>query len=402
MRALMLILDGLGDRQSKKLNWKTPLEAARTSNLDKAAKTGETGVMYTIAPGIIPGSDTAHLALFGYDPVVSYAGRGYYEALGAGLAVNEKDIALRTNFATVEGRVLVDRRAGRNDFLLDDIAKDINGMKIDGVKFLFKHTVEHRGALVLRGRGLSPAVSDNDPHKTGEPPKKVLPLINDEKAKRTANVLNAFLKEVSILLKDHPANKKRIARGIPPANTLLLRGPGQAKQIEPITKIYNISADCVAGGALYKGVAKAVGMRVLNVKGATGDKRTNLEAKVEAATSSKADLVFMHVKATDSFSHDKDPQGKKKFIEKVDKAIKPIFKEFDLVFVSGDHTTSSVLGEHVSDPLPILVWGDRKLVRADPGRFNETKMVLGQHRVVGVNIMPILMSKIEKIEKFGE
>ena len=398
----MLILDGLGDRQQKKLNDKTPLQAAKAKNMKKLGRDGETGLMYTIAPGITPGSDTAHLALFGYNPFESYAGRGYYEALGAGMQVKKGDLALRTNFATVEHGLVTDRRAGRNGYLLDEIARDINGMKVDGVKLFFKHTVEHRGALVLRGKRLSKEISDNDPHNIGVPPRNVFPLTDKTDAKQTANILNNIICEINKILANHPANKKRIKKGIPPANMLLLRGAGMKKEIERITDTYHISAACVAGGALYKGVAKAVGMDVLEVKGATGDKNTNLDAKAKAAIEAKTDFVFMHVKATDSFSHDKDPVGKKKFIEKVDKIIPKLGKEFDVIFISGDHTTSSALGEHTSDPLPILIWGDGLLVRKDNGAFDEVSSSCGQHRILGIDVMNMLMDKIGKLEKFGE
>lgn len=403
MRALMLILDGLGDKQYKLLRNKTPLEFARAPNLKKMGELGETGLMYTLGPGIIPGSDTAHLALFGYDPLEYYQGRGVYEALGAGIKLKPSDVAFRVNFATAKNGKIVDRRAGRNGFGLEELAEELNGWKIKNVKIIFKHTVEHRAVLVLRGKNLSKAVSDTDPHRDGVPPRKPEPLDKSKDAKLTSNILQTFLEKANKLLKDHTINKKRKRRGLLPANTLLVRGAGQYHRIPSIKELYGITATGIAGGALYKGVARFVGMDVPEVPGATGDKNTNLYAKAEAAVNAKTDLVFLHVKATDSFSHDHDYKGKSKFIEKVDKElVSRVMKEFDIVFVSGDHTTFSSVGEHTADPLPLLIYGDESLIRRDLGKFSERYATLGQYRIFGLDVLPILLSKIGVLGKYGE
>ncbi|MGQ4871015.1 MAG: 2,3-bisphosphoglycerate-independent phosphoglycerate mutase, partial [Candidatus Thorarchaeota archaeon] len=169
--AVLVVLDGAGDRLIPELGNKTAFQAADTPNLDRVAREGQTGLMDVIGPGITPGSDTAHLALFGYDPYKFYPGRGPLEALGAGLDSQPGDVAFRANFATVDSDLTVlDRRAGR------DISKEeghqlqeaIDGLEIDGVEVRFVHTVEHRGALVLRGEGLSARITDVDPHETGK------------------------------------------------------------------------------------------------------------------------------------------------------------------------------------------------------------------------------------------
>ncbi len=403
MRILMLIMDGLGDRPYKLLRNKTPLEAARKPNLNKMAHNGETGLMYTLGPGIIPGSDTAHLSLFGYDPVEYYQGRGVYEALGAGIKLKKSDVAFRVNFATIKHNKIVDRRAGRDGCCLDDLAKQIDGMKIGDTRVIFKHTVEHRAVLVLRGKGLSKDVTDTDPHETGVPPKKPKAINKTNSARKTEKVLNSFISKANKLLDGSKENKKRIRRGLLPANTLLIRGAGQYNEIPSLKELFGISASAIAGGALYKGVAKAVGMDVLDVPGATGDKNTNLKNKAEYAINSKSDLVFLHVKATDSFSHDGDYKGKKQFIEKVDKEIiSRVLNEFDLMFVSGDHSTFASIGEHTAAPVPILIYGDKKLVRPDLGMFGERRAALGQHRIIGLDVLPILLSKAGIVGKYGE
>jgi 2,3-bisphosphoglycerate-independent phosphoglycerate mutase len=168
MKCLLVVCDGMADRPIKELGGKTPLEKANTPNLDSIAKNGVSGIVDTIAPGIRPGSDTAHLAILGYDPLKNYTGRGPFEAAGVGIEVQPGDIALRCNFATVdENEVVLDRRAGRIGEGTEELAQAINDLKIPGVEIKFKESTKHRGALVLRGEGLSHQVSDSDPHREG-------------------------------------------------------------------------------------------------------------------------------------------------------------------------------------------------------------------------------------------
>ncbi len=147
-KILFVILDGVGDRLT---GGKTPLESARKPHIDYIARKGIQGIVDVISPGVIPGSDTAHLSLMGYDPYKSYTGRGPLEAMGAGIEVKPGDIGFRVNFATVDDNwIIKDRRAGRIKDATE-LAKALDGMEIDGVKIILKATVEHRGALVLRG-----------------------------------------------------------------------------------------------------------------------------------------------------------------------------------------------------------------------------------------------------------
>jgi 2,3-bisphosphoglycerate-independent phosphoglycerate mutase len=157
-KGLLLIADGLGDRPVPEMGSKTPLEYAATPTLDRLAREGECGLMDPIAPGIRAGSDTAHLAILGYDPYRVYQGRGPFEALGIGMEVRGGDVALRCNFSTVDAEMrVIDRRAGRITEGTRELAEAVNGVEIDGVQCFFKESVAHRGALVLRGEGLSHA-----------------------------------------------------------------------------------------------------------------------------------------------------------------------------------------------------------------------------------------------------
>ncbi|MDK2849861.1 MAG: 2,3-bisphosphoglycerate-independent phosphoglycerate mutase [Candidatus Woesearchaeota archaeon] len=401
-KAVLLILDGLGDFQYKKLGGKTPLEAAKTKNLDLMSKSGETGFMFPIAPGIIPGSDTAHLSIFGYDPHKYYFGRGLYEALGAGLELQEQDVAFRANLATIENNLIVDRRAGRKSDFMPSLFEELNGITIEDVTVIAKHTSEHRGVVVLRGPGLSDKISDVDPHKTGVPINYCQPLEDSEEARKTARIVNQLMHTANEILERSKNNALRKSHGLLPANALLIRGAARYHTCESIFDKTSARFSCVAGGALYKGVAKFVGMNVLEVPGATGDKFTNLKAKLEAAIKAKenSDVVFLHIKATDSFGHDGDFLGKKRFIEKVDREVIPgLMRNFDVVVVTGDHSTPCVRKEHSGDQVPLLVWG--KNCRADKGVFSETNPNATLF-IRGQDLINIILNKIEILKKYGE
>ncbi|MEW6070247.1 MAG: phosphoglycerate mutase, partial [Candidatus Thermoplasmatota archaeon] len=222
-KIIILIMDGASDRIGKQ---KTPLQLARKPNLDNLARNGITGIVDIIAPGIRPGSDTAHLALLGYEPFEVYTGRGPFEAAGAGIELRANDVAFRCNFATVDSNFrVIDRRAGRikNAF---ELGKALDNLKIDDVKIIFKATVEHRGVLVIRGRGLSSGITDVDPHRENTPIQWSKSITGSESEKRTSSILNKFVKESYRILKDHKVNLTRVSKGIPPANVILPRGAG--------------------------------------------------------------------------------------------------------------------------------------------------------------------------------
>jgi 2,3-bisphosphoglycerate-independent phosphoglycerate mutase len=367
--------------------------------------------MDPIAPGIRPGSDTAHLSIFGYDPLKVYTGRGAFEVLGIGMEVRGGDICFRANFATVEERngqlIVLDRRAGRLEEgkLLEEAVNSVS-LRDFGVEMFFRASTEHRGALVLRGEGLSAAVSDTDPHEAGVPVAEARALEDTEAARRTAQILNAFTRRAYAALRDHPVNKKRLAEGKLPGNAILLRGAAVMPHLVPVTEIYGIRAACIAGGALYKGVARLAGMEVLSVPGATGDLKTDLRAKAQAALEAlrSFDLVFVHIKGTDNAGHDGDAEAKRKFIERVDREffgtiLADLPKDLHIC-VSGDHTTPPAVREHTADPVPALFWGPA--VRPDRVRtFTERAAGEGGLGRFSGRLLPQLLGYCDFGSKFG-
>jgi len=406
--AMLIVLDGAGDRPVPELKNLTPFQAAKKPTLDRLAAEGQNGLMDVIGPGITPGSDTAHLALFGYDPFTTYLGRGPLEALGAGLPSRPGDVAFRSNFATVDDKMTVlDRRAGREFTKEEGLALQaaIDGLKVDDITVHFIHTVEHRGALVLEGPGLSDKVSDIDPHADG---KKVLtcqPL--DPSAKKTADVVNRLAKLSYERLNNLKVNQERRKRGISPANVLLLRGPGQHGEVPTVAKRYGIKAAVIAGGALYIGTAKYVGMDHLPVPGQTGTIDTNFDAiadKAIEAVRSGYDYVFVHIKATDNAGHDRNAKQKVLAIERTDRMLGKIIEQVGdriVIAVTGDHTTPVTVGEHTCDPVPIVFWS--KFIRSDAvTHFSEFDAAAGAlHTIRGIDVMPMLLGYSGHIGKFG-
>ena len=272
-KVVFIILDGLGDRPSKELRGQTPLEAASTPNLDLLAKEGICGMHVPLSLGFIPESGPAHFEIFGYSPFEKfYPGRGVVEALGIGIKLKENDVAFRVNFATLKRGKIIDRRAGRIKNVRP-FEKNLT-MKLRGINFILKAGTEHRAVLILRGSNLSHKLSDSDPHKINKAPKKVKAL--DRDAEFTAEILNEYLEKAHEILSNHRINKLRKKKNLPEANYLLLRGAGKFKKVESFKKRYGLKACCIAGAGLYKGFGRFVGMNLVNVRGATGGKNTNI------------------------------------------------------------------------------------------------------------------------------
>jgi len=403
-KMLMIVCDGLSDRPVKQFDMKTPLQIARKPAMDALTRHGMSGTMDVIGPGIIPGSDTAHLALFGYDPFKAYTGRGPIEAAGAGLELLRGDVAFRCNFATVnKSFVVTDRRAGRIKSGTSELAKAVTGMKINGVTAIFKEGSEHRGVLVLRGGGLDYRVTDVDPHQDG----KVLEsraLVPE--AKKTADALNEFVKRSAEILAEHPLNRERTKSGLPPANMILPRGAGSIGELEPLPQRYGIRCAAVAGVTLVKGICKLVGMEVPSIPGATGGLDTDYSAKGEAAIKllDSNDFVFVNVKAGDVASHDGDFRMKVTVVENIDVMLGLILKEIHedvVVALTCDHSTPVSVKEHSADPVPLAISGGG--TRIDGVKeFDEISVSSGAiGRIRGMDLMPILLGTADRARKFG-
>jgi 2,3-bisphosphoglycerate-independent phosphoglycerate mutase len=407
-RGLLLIGDGLGDRPVPEFDGLTPLEAANTPVLDRLAREGECGLMDPIAPGIRGGSDTGHLSILGYDPLVHYTGRGPFEAMGIGLDVRGGDLSFRCNFATVDDRmVVVDRRAGRITEGTRELAAALDGMQIEGVTCLFKESVAHRAALVLRGPGLGARLSDVDPHADGVPIHTAEPLDpSDQASAKSARVLNTFVKRSYEILDHHPVNESRRRAGLPPANIVLPRGVGLTPHLEPFDAKRGLVSACIVEVGLVKGIGRYLGMDVIEVPGATASLDTDTEAIGRAVVATFADhnFILCNVKGPDVAGHDRNAPGKVAIIEKIDRMVGQIFDAgsdgLTLAF-TGDHSTPVTYGDHTGEPCPILFWSPD--VRTDGCQAFGERPVLGGGvgRIRGLDVVNIMTSYMGVQEKFG-
>lgn len=370
-KIILIVIDGLGDSPVLELGNKTPLEAAQTPNLDALLKGGQCGLLSPVHFNtMLPTSEEGHFSLFGYSAEQYPVRRGFFTVLGAGIKMRKGDIALRGNFATVEPAnydgpsdqmSVVDRRAGRIDNTFELIGA-VNGIKINGVKFIVKYADDYRVGIVLRGKNLSSNISDGDPHygklETGL--RKIEPLDETKEARFTADVLNKFLERSHQILKNHSFNKRRQEQGLLSANYFLVRGVSSFIELPGFKKRYGLKACCIAGKNLYKQIGKSLGMKIIEVKGADGSVFTNLKGKILTAKEAyrKYDFIFLHIKATDTLAEDGDWKGKKEFIEKIDESLEPLLELKDvLIVVTADHSTCCNLKRHCDELIPILISG---------------------------------------------
>ncbi|WP_237579095.1 2,3-bisphosphoglycerate-independent phosphoglycerate mutase [Candidatus Enterococcus willemsii] len=406
-KIIVAIADGLGDRPNRELGNLTPLQYATTPHLDFLAAKGSTGLMDPIAPGITVGTDMGHIVLFGHDST-KYPGRGPIEAAGVGLDLIEGDIAFRCNFATYDGSVIIDRRAGRIRKGTEDLAKALNNMQIDDVVFKFKEATEHRAVLVMRGEGLSAQVSDSDPKapNDGKPYNEVYPLDDTPEAKKTADILNKFLQKAYCQLKYHPVNIDRVAQGNLAANFIITRGAGRMTQIPHLGDELGFSCSVIAGEDTVLGVARLSGYTAIQHKNFTGNVDTDvaLKAKLALRELETNDIVFVHMKATDVKGHDNDPKGKAVAIEKFDEMvgyILPHLPQDAIVALCADHSTPCEKGEHSGEPVPVVMSG-AGILADSVQTYDEEACGKGRlNRLTGHQFIWSLLDYLEVVPKQG-
>ena len=404
-KGVIIIADGMADRPVPALGGLTPLEAANTPNMDRLAAEGECGAMDPISPGVRAGSDTSHLAILGFDPHKTYTGRGPFEASGVGMDVKGGDSCFRCNFSTVtEDMSITDRRAGRIDKGTHELAAAVDGMVIGDTTCYFKESVEHRGALVLRGPGLGHQVSDTDPHAEGA---KVLQAQGiDDPSKKTAAVVNEFVARSYELLSKHPVNLEREAHGKPAANIILPRGAGVAPHLEPFNLRYGISGAAVVETGLIAGIARYLEMDIPEVPGATGGYNTDESAIAQAIVKALTDhdFVICNYKACDLAGHDGDADKKIAAVEKMDRLVGEVVANLPgptHIVITADHSTPVTFKDHTGDTVPILFWGPA--TRPDGiMTFGERPCASGSiGRIKGEWIMTMLTNLMGTQEKFG-
>lgn len=386
-KIVMLIADGLGGLPIEP-GGKTELETARTPNLDRLASEGTVGLSLPVAPGITPGSGPGHLGLFGFDPLQHDIGRGVLEALGVGVEVGPKDVAIRGNFCTIdaEGRV-TDRRAGRipTETCVKLVEKLRQQVKIAGVETLIEPVREYRLVVRFRGDGLGDNVNDTDPLQTGLP--TIEPKGGDPASEQTARIAAEFLRQAKEILKDEQ-----------PANFLMLRGFAKFPDIATMEDLYGLRSVAIAVYPMYRGLARLVGMDVVEPGNTLADQMDVLKARWE-----KYDFFFVHYKYTDSTGEDGNFAKKAAMIESLDAEVPKILDlKPDVVIVTGDHSTPSRLKSHSWHPVPLLLWAPATSRPDLVTEFGERPCLqggLGQIRAK--EIMSLAMAHAGRLQKFG-
>lgn len=387
-KILMLVMDGLGGLP-RDPGGPTELEAADTPNMDRLAREGSTGLSIPVARGVAPGSGPAHLALFGYDPLVYDIGRGALEAIGVGLDVEMGDVAVRGNFATIDADGnITDRRAGRipteEGRKRVELLRDID---LGPVQTAINAGEGYRFALVLRGDGLNPAIADTDPQATGVPPHPA--RATDPAAEPTAEVVNQWLEQA----------KKRL-HGHEPANMVTLRGFATDPDLPKYSDVYKLKAACVATYPMYKGVSKLVGM---DDQGLDTHNTIEDEFNKVAQIWNDYDFVFCHVKYTDSRGEDGNFDGKVEIIEEVDRRL-PILLDMnpDVMIITGDHSTPATYRAHSWHPVPTLLWAPATHMPDRAEVFGERAAMSGAlGHFQATDLMPLALGHASRLAKYG-
>ena len=384
-KILMLVIDGLGGIPHP-ASGKTELETARTPNLDALATESVCGLSYPISPGITPGSAPGHLSLFGYDPLAFRIGRGVLEALGVDFELEPGDVATRGNFCTVDKDGLItDRRAGRiATEQSSELCRLLDGIEMAGIKIIVRPVKDHRFIAVFRGDILRDDISDSDPQQTRVVPREVIAL--NQPASIMAGIVNQFIERAKDILAEHQ-----------PANMILLRGFSRQPQFPTMAEVYKLKSAAIASYPMYRGLAKVVGMQML-------DTGKNIEDEFETLKEnfSNHDFFFIHIKETDAAGEDGDFERKVAALEHLDRALPAVTQlKPDVLVVCGDHSTPAMLKGHSWHPVPLLLHS--KYCRPDGVKqFSESACLAGGlGQLKAVDIMPLAMANALKLEKFG-
>jgi 2,3-bisphosphoglycerate-independent phosphoglycerate mutase len=387
----LVVLDGLGDIATKEQNFLTPLEAARTPNLDALSKTAAQGRMIPVAPGITPGSGPGHLGLFGYDPLEFQVGRGVIEALGLGVELQAGDVAARANFCTLDAKgIVTDRRAGRIETkVTEDLCALLSNKvsKMGDAEVIVKPGKGHRFVVIFRGKGLEGPLTDADPNREGLSIPTAGPT--DPKSagqKKAAELIAQFYKQALPVI----AGKK-------PANGFLMRGIAHQPHIPLFEERYSLKPACLAVYPMYKGLAQLVGMKKIEGPQSIAEQFQRYLSEYD-----NYDFFFIHYKYTDMFGEDGNFAAKKKAIEEFDAAL-PILlqKRPDVLAITGDHSTPAAMKGHSWHPQPVLLSsacsGWDKL-----DRFTETGANTGSLGIFDSKyLIRLMQANARMFDKFG-
>lgn len=400
MKYIVMLGDGMADYPIEKLGGKTPLEVAKKPNIDRLACGGELGMIKTVPEGLKPGSDVANLSAMGYNPLQCYTGRSPLEAVSIGIQMDDTDVAFRCNLVTLsdeaeyENKTMMDYSSG--EITTGEAAELIRA--VDEVfrtsEILFYPGISYRHCMIWHngpvGLDLTPPHDISDRRVTEYLP--VNPVILD------------LMKRSYEVLKDHPVNKARVAKGLNPANSIWLWGEGTKPGVSRFEETYGVKGSVISAVDLIKGIGICAGMKVIEVEGATGNIDTNFRGKGEAALRTLLDgqdMVYIHVEAPDECGHHGDLEGKIRAIELIDQEIVgPLLKGLEeagedySILVMPDHPTPISIKTHISDPIPYLLYRSTAPEESGIDTYTEnTGKSTGRYVAQGYELMSRLLGR---------
>ncbi len=402
MKYLVMLCDGMADTPYPALQNKTPMMLAKKPTMDMLAKTAEVGLCRTVADGLKPGSDVANLSVMGYDPMECYTGRSPLEAASIGVELKDTDVALRCNLVTLSDednyadKTMVDYCAG--DISTAEAAEIMKTVqeKLGNDTFTFYPGVSYRHCLVV-ANGTTALGDMTPPHDISGR------VVGDylSKAEAAQPLIDLMKKSVDIL-KDHPVNVARIAKGERPVTSIWLWGEGRKPQLQDFKEKNGVSAGVISAVDLLKGIGVCANMEIPDVEGATGYLDTNFKGKADAAIElfeKGVELVYIHVEAPDECGHRGEAENKVKAIEEIDKQVLTPVVEYlkgadDFrILVMPDHPTPLATRTHCSDPVPFMLYDSRKASDGVETFTEDTAAATGVMIEHGPSIMARLLEK---------
>jgi 2,3-bisphosphoglycerate-independent phosphoglycerate mutase len=403
VKYLVMLCDGMADEPNEALGNSTPMEKANKPCMDRLAAKAEVGIVKTVAEGLKPGSDVANLSVLGYEPAVYYSGRSPLEAASIGIDLKDTDVTLRCNLVTLSDEEDYEKKTIL-DYCADDISSEEAKILIEYIqeklgndKFRFYPGVSYRHCLVWSNGNPHPGVLTPPHDITGK-------VITDYIPKGEAvDELYDLMKKSYDLLKDHPVNKARIARGKRPANSIWLWGEGTKPLLDNFSEKFGKKGSMISAVDLLKGIAICAGMNSVDVEGATGYLDTNFDGKCKAAIEEfkkGADLVYIHVEAPDECGHRGEIENKVKAIEMIDEHILAPVVEFlrgyddFAVLVCPDHPTPLSIRTHTSTPVPYLIYDSKNEIDSGVKVFCEKEArKTGNYIEKGFTMMNYFLTK---------
>lgn len=399
MKYVVILGDGMADEPIEALDGRTPLEAAKTPTMDQLAKDAEIGLLKTIPDGMKPGSDTANLAVLGYDPKEYYTGRSPLEALSIGVPMEDTDVALRCNLVTLteeepyEEKRILDHSSSEistedADVLLDAVKKELQSEN-----YQFYTGTSYRHCMIWKNRTVVELTPPHD-HLT----EVIHPYLPQDA------MLREMQKRSYEILANHPINQERRAKGLNPANSLWFWGAGTKPMLSAFSEKYGKNGAMISAVDLLKGIAVGAKMQVIEVPGANGGLHTNYEGKAEAALKALLqdgmDFAYVHLEAPDEMGHQGSLERKLQAIENLDHRIIRLVKdgldasgEDYRMLVLPDHPTPLRIRTHSAEPVPYLLYDSRKHLGSSTIYCERTAKENGIRRMEGYKMMDVLLER---------